>query len=240
MPAARQVATGHTGHARQLETFLNSQAPGLLAAIHGIFIDQDMDPKVAASTQDCASMVPPITGATKPCVFVPGHLNQEALTFNTNAAATTIGGQTREAWRVGTAQILVHEIQHVRYDTAISTTPPPAGVSSCTRADVDFELSELNAIMSEFPSVFDAVPAGAAAADPAAVRLSDWFNFAITSSGESIRGTLTSVRCKCSCPDANAFVTEAFNFVASSWTPAQRAAFNTELRRGVWGLSWPL
>jgi hypothetical protein len=76
---ARQRATGHTGKARQLEIFLNAESPGLLGNIHGIFIDQDMDPSVAASTQDCASMVPPILGATKPCVFVPGRLNQEAL-----------------------------------------------------------------------------------------------------------------------------------------------------------------
>jgi hypothetical protein len=79
MSPARQRATGHTGHARALETFLNAQAPGLLANIHGIFIDQDMDPSVEASTQDCASMVPPILGATKPCVFVHGNRNQEAL-----------------------------------------------------------------------------------------------------------------------------------------------------------------
>ena len=68
MSPARQVAHGHTGHARALEHLLESQAPGLLANIHGIFIDQDMDPEVAASTQDCADMIPPITGATKPCV----------------------------------------------------------------------------------------------------------------------------------------------------------------------------
>jgi hypothetical protein len=212
----------------------------LLGNIHGIFIDQDMDPDVAASTQDCASMVPPITGATKPCVFVPAHLNQEALTFNTNAAAATIGGRPREDWRINTAQTLVHEIQHVVYDIAFAGAAVPAGVGSCSRADVEFELSELNAIMSEFPSVFDAVPAGAAAADPAAVRLRDWFRLSITNPGESVRGILTTIRCKCSCSDSDAFVKETFNFVASGWTTAQKNAFNAELRRPVWGLSWPL
>ncbi len=240
MAPARQLATGHTGRARQLETFLNSQAPGLLANIHGIFIDQDMDPHVAASTQDCSSMVPPITGATKPCVFVPGAVNQQALRFNTDPLAATIGGQSREDWRIGTVQTLVHEIQHVQYDTAVSPRALPGGVTTCARADVDHELSELNAIISEFPSVFDAVPVGAAAGDPARVRLASWFTHSITNPGESIRGILTTIRCKCSCPDTDVFIKETFDFVTAAWPAARRDAFNVELRKSVWGLTWPL
>jgi hypothetical protein len=240
MSPARQIAHGHTGPARALEHLLNSQAPGLLGNIHGIFIDQDMDPDVAASTQDCASMVPPITGATKPCVFVPGALNQQAFKFNTDPAAATIGGQPREDWRVATVQTLVHEVQHVLYDTSISGTAAPAGVTSCSRADVDSELSELNAIMSEFPTAFRSVPAGAAAADPARVRLAQWFDHSINNPGESIRGILTTIRCKCDCGDADKFVEETFNFVAGSWSVAERDAFNAELRNPARGLSWPL
>ena len=128
MSPARQIAHGHTGPARALERLLNSQAPGLLGNIHGFFIDQDMDPDVAASTQDCASMIPPITGATKPCVFVPGALNQQAFKFNTDPAAATIGGQPREDWLVETVQTLEHEIQHVLYDTSISGMAVPGAL----------------------------------------------------------------------------------------------------------------
>lgn len=239
MSPARQRASGHAGPARQLEKLLEAEAPGLRSNIHGLFIDQDMDPDVAASTEDCSEMVPPITGATKPCVFVPAHLNQEALTFNTNPAAATIGGQAREGWRIDTVQTLVHEVQHVLYD-AVSARPIPAGVSSCARADVDHELSELNAIMSEFPTVFSAVGAGAPPGDPAVVRLNDWFRHSITNPGESVRGILTTVRCKCSCPDADAFVRETFAFVTSGWPAAPKDAFNAELRKPVWALAWPL
>lgn len=239
MSRARQRATGHTGPARALEDFLNGQAPGLLGNIHGIFIDQDMDANVEASTQDCASMTPPILGATKPCVFVHGHLNQEAFKFNTDPAATTIGGQSREDWRIGTVQTLTHEVQHVRYDTALGGAAAPVGVA-CARADVESELSELNAILSEFPSVFNAVPAGAPAADPARVRLDNWFRNAITNASESIRGTLKQVDCKCSCSDTDAYVRETFSFVTGAWTTPQKDALNAELRRPVWSLRWPL
>lgn len=239
MSPARQVATGHTGRAAQLETFLNGQTPGLLANIHGIFIDQDMDPRVGASTQPCDSMVPPISGATKPCVFIPGHVNQEALTFNTKPAATTIGGRPREDWRIETLQTLTHEIQHVRYDNTLGSAANPAGVT-CPRSNVESELSELAAMLSEFPAVFDAVPAGAAATHPAQVRLNRWFTFKITNLSESIRGTLRKMDCECSCADTDRYVKETVAFVTGSWSTVQKDALNAELRKPVWGLRWPL
>jgi hypothetical protein len=239
MSPARQRASGHTGPAKQLQIFLEAQTPGLLANVHGIFVDQDMSDDVAASVQACDSMIPPILGATKPCVFVPGHLNQEALKFNTDPKAGTIGGQSRESWRIDTLQTLTHEIQHVVYDVAKAGQPVPGGVA-CSRSTVEAELSELNAIMSEFPIVFNAVPVGAGAGDPAKKRLDDWFDFAITNTGESFRGILKALRCRCSCSDVDAYVKETFDFVTASWTSAQKDALNAELRKPLWALSWPL
>jgi len=90
MAPARAGAHGHHGHARQLELFLTEQGQGaLLGLIHGIFIDQDMAADVDASTDSCSTLVPPITGAVKPCVSVHGSLNQEALTFRTTHDATS-------------------------------------------------------------------------------------------------------------------------------------------------------
>lgn len=233
----RQRASGHTGPARQLEIFLEAQAPGLLANIHGIFVDQDLSPGTGALTMDCASMVPPILGAVKPCVFIHGALNQEALRFN-KTAEPSIGGLSREDWRISTLQILTHEVQHVIFDS--SGRPAPAAAVGCARASVAFELSELNAIMSEFPAVFRAIPAGAAASDPARTRLDNWFSHVITNPGESIQGILKKLRCTCDCPQVDAWVIDTFNFASSSWSVAERDAFNIELRRAVWGLTWPL
>jgi hypothetical protein len=240
MSPARQGLHGHAGHARALEKFLNGQAPGLLPNLHGIFVDQDMDPGVGATTEDCASMVPPITGASKQCTFVHGELNQQAETFNTDPKAMVIGGVARESWRISTLQILTHEVQHVLFDTAFSGKPVPGGVTSCTRNAIAGELSELNAIISEFPSAFDAVPSGAAASDPSVQRLARWFDSNIDNPSESIKGTLTTIRCKCDCGDADKFVRETFNFAASSWSAAQKDAFNAELRKPARALHWPL
>ncbi len=236
MSPTRQRSTGHVGHARQLEQFLNAQSPGLLSQIHGIFIDQDMSPGTGALTMPCGAMVPPITGAVLPCVFVHGNQNQAALTFNTTPSPT-IGGISRENWRVSTLQTLTHEIQHVIFDSAAHANPVGA---SCARADVDFELSELNAIMSEFPIAFRAIPAGASSSHPAKIHLANWFSNAITNPSESIAGILHDLRCRCNCSEVNAYVIDTFNFVTGSWSAVERSTFNTELRKPHWHLDWPL
>lgn len=240
MPRARALASGHEGHARQLELFFESAMPGLLANVHGIFIDMDMSPGTGAMSEKCSLAVPPITGATKPCVFVPGNLNQEAYAFR-STAAPTIGGKAREDWRIATLQTVRHEIQHALFGASKEGTAPPPGVSAaCPRSLVDGELTEMNAVMSEFPLAFRAILTGAPAGHHARARLRDWFTEAIRNPSESIGGALKKLRCECDCPDVDRYVIDTFNFVASGWTSAERAAFNTELRKPGWGLSWPI
>jgi hypothetical protein len=236
MSPARARATGHAGPARQLERILDAEAPGARANIHGIFVDQDFPTgEASAYTQPCADFVPPITGATKPCMFVPAILNQQALAFNSGAA--TIGGQSRDDWRLETVKTLVHEIQHVLFDKA--ALPALSGVT-CPRSTVDGELTEISARMSEFIVAFRAVPAGAAATDPAVVRLNQTFDDILANPKGSIAGGLHAMRCACPCPDVNAYVRQVFDFTASAWTAGEKLAFHTELRKPKWGLSWPL
>jgi len=219
-----------------LEKIMDAEAPGLRSNFHGIFVDQDFPVgEASAETKDCADFTPPITGATKPCVFVPAILNQQALEFNTGAI--TIGGSSREDWRVETVKLLVHEVQHILADTAAHPAPP--GVT-CPRSTVEGELSEISARMSEFPIAFRAVPTGAAPADPAVARLQTTFDDILANPKGSIAGGLQAMRCKCPCADVDAYVRETFDFTAGSWTAGEKTAFNAELKKPKWGLTWPL
>ncbi len=239
MSPARQVASGHTGRARQLELILAAEAPGLLANVRGIFIDRDMSSGTAAMVTLCSAMTPPVLASPgAKCVFVPPALNREALRYR--EGSPTVGGLPRKEWRAQTMQTLIHEIEHVLFEGAGLGQPPGVSTASCSRASVEFELSELAAIMSEFPTRFRAVPPGASATHPARARLADWFRSVITDPTESIRGVLTTMRCACGCTEVNAFVRQTFGFVSSSWTAAERNAFNAELRRPAWALYWPL
>ncbi|MGZ3835404.1 MAG: eCIS core domain-containing protein [Mucilaginibacter sp.] len=249
MSAARSLSTGHGSRALPLETFLQAQDPGRLANVNGIFMDMDMSPGTGAFTQICADWIaealpvgtvpPGMVGATKPCVFVHAQLNQEAFAFNTTSAPT-IGGMSREEWRVTTLATLTHETQHAIFDTSLHGTPAGIATPTCTRAHISQELTELSAGFSEFPVMFRAIPAGAPAADPSRIRLTNWFSEKILGRSEGIKGNLQKMGCACECAEVDAFVRDTFNFTATLWSAAEKTAFNTELSRPVWGIRWPI
>jgi hypothetical protein len=250
MTPTRAIATGQGGRARQLEIFLEKQQPGRLANLQGIFIDHDISHSFEATTEDCAEWISKalpagsatpagMAGATKDCTFVHGNLNQEALAFNTTTAAT-IGGVPREVWRVETLQTLVHETEHPRFEAAHTSTPPGVTSPTCTRANILAEISELAAILSEFPFIFDAASAEASATGPLHRSMNRWFDSSIQTGSESIKGALLQMGCQCNCPEVDAFVVDTFNFESGSWSTPQKDALHRELRRPKWGLRWPL
>lgn len=152
MTPVRATSSGHAGTARQLERFLNGQDPTRLGNIQGIFIDQDMSPGTGALTQNCAAWIanslpagaptpPRMAGAVKDCTLVHGSLNQEALVFNTSTAPT-IGGRSRERWRIDTLQTLTHETEHPRFEAAtaggtLASWRHDSHLFSCQRTEGD-------------------------------------------------------------------------------------------------------
>jgi Domain of unknown function (DUF4157) len=246
MSATRATSTSHAGFARQLENFVNAQNPALLTNVRGIFVDQDLSPGTGALTQSCSSWegiaLPPgsrIPRTTGPdiCIFVHGDLNQQALQFNITTNST-IGGLPREQWRIQTMQIFTHEVQHIVFDNA--PHPQPAAISSatCDFVAVGHELSELNAILSEFPIIFRAIPAGTPITDPLFLELDRWFTRSATGGGEDFRGILTKMGCVCECDAVRHWVSHTFNFVSSSWSATEKTTFNTTMKAKL--PAWPL
>ncbi len=254
MTCTRAISTGHAGRARQLEMILGAKDPTLLARIHGIFIDADMSRGTGAMVGSCSGWIsdalpagcnpPTVTGASKPCVFVHGILNRQAFQFN-NSSAPTIGGETREDWHISTLQTLIHEAQHVVFDTS-GRAEPPGTAATCPRSRVEAEVTELNAIMSEFPIVIRAIPPNPGPARTRAlIRMENWFHHKVTNPHESLAGTLRAMRCECDCPQVNAHVEDIFNFVSSSWSSGEKKEFTMELNKPRWNVSpinlnWPL
>jgi hypothetical protein len=249
MTPRRALQSGHGGHARQLEIFLEAQAPGRLANVQGIFIDMDIPASFAAFNQPCdawiASSLPSGTmpdgmaGATQTCVFVPFRLNQEALEFNTTRS-TRIGRKSREEWQAETLASLTHETQHGIFHNTAHITPAGVTSASCSHANNVRELTELSAILSEFPIMFRAIPAGAPASHSARIALASWFQFNVLNSRQSIKGSLKKIGCNCNCPEVDAHVRNTFAFTSTSWSAAEKTALHTELNRAVWGIRWPI
>lgn len=240
MSPTRQRSTGHTGHARQLEIFFlaESDSPSLLSNAHGIFIDMDMSLGTGAFVTPCATMMPPITSATKPCVFVNrGKLNQEAFAFNTTSNSL-IGGIPREEWRTQTLALLTHELEHIVFDTSAHATPPGITTATCTRANIGDELSDLHAQMSEFPVMFRSVPLGAGPTHSSRLRMKTWFDNFVEGGKEDLKGILTAIGCMCECAETGKFIIDTFNFASATWTAAEKTFFNSEVKSRL--PAWPL
>jgi hypothetical protein len=231
----------HGGRARQLEIFLDNQIGSdsvRTSNIHGIFVDQDLSEGTGAYLSPCNQITPPIPGATLPCVFVHGQMNRQAFQFN-QTTAPMIDGRTREEWRVDTLALLTHEAQHAIFGRWSS--PTPGSVSgSCSWNHVEYSLSELSALMSEFPVYFREIPSNADAAHSARVRLNQWFDEVINNPYEYIRGALIQLRClvPCSCSDIDSYIRDTFNFTSSSWSQDEKDAFHRELLQR--NLNWPM
>ncbi len=254
------IARGHAGHARQLELFLNAQRPGRLAEIRGIFIDMDMSIDTGGMTEDCGewmrtslpsgSPAPSGMPTTGRCTLVHGILNQEALTFNRTTdpyIGTGARRQSRDAWRIETLQLLMHETEHPRFERATSHRAAPAGIgsASCTRANVAHELSEIAANMSEYPVMHPRVTAEVDPTGPYHRSQDSWFRTIIFDSDENIRGALLQIGCYCACAEVDAFIRDTVSEVTStgSWTPAMKTDFNARMRAELPSPtrpSWPL
>jgi hypothetical protein len=246
MSPSRATSTSHSGLASQVEIFVNSQNPTLLTHVRGIFIDQDLSSGTGALTENCSDWesealpsgthLPRTSGATS-CIFIHGDLNQQALEFN-NTNNPTIAGISREFWRIRTMTIFTHEVQHILFDTATHTAPSGILSPNCDFNSVSHELSELNAIMSEFPTIFRAIPSGAAVTHPLNVVLDRWFDRSINNGSESIRGIITAMGCICECDEIKKWVEQTFNFVSSSWTTTEKNTFNVTMKSKF--STWPL
>lgn len=251
-PAA-VVATGHGRRATNLEAI--ATANGLnLSAIQGIFVDLDMSSGTGAYTHLCGNFigfVPPFAGpAGAECIFVPDSDEAEAGIANATPLPRTVGGIPRRQWLQGALQILTHELQHVRFDRASHLA---IGGSSCSRAtvmftasngekyDVEFYLSELSAILSEFTVVFDSVRRRTPSGEYGQLleNLSRDYRDEILNCDESIIGVLTALRCRCPCSAVNAFVRDTVTFTSAAWAAPTAAVFDDFIRSRFPMLNWP-
>ena len=71
-----------------------------------------------------------------------------------NSGEKKIGGDDREEWFTDTLGRVTHELEHVRFRKQFPKTAPRP--EACDFDDVSGELTELGAIMSEFPVFFRA------------------------------------------------------------------------------------
>ena len=170
-----------------------------------------------------------------------GVMNREAYRFN--SGDTTIAGQAREDWARETEAVLTHETTHAFFDEDIEPVlPRPAGVTTatCTDAAVESELSEIVAMLSEFPLFFEAAETEASPTGPHHRRLTQYFDDIMDiTSGESVPGALRQMGCRCDCNEVDLYVVDRVSTMTIAFSAAQKTALRAELRRRLPAASRP-
>jgi hypothetical protein len=229
------TADGHARRATEFEKLFRPRAPAGFDLADGVFVDKAISKGVAAYVKKCTAFKPVLEGDR--CVFIPDRLEKQAARYN--SGEKKIGGEDREQWFTDTLETVTHELEHVRFRKQFPKTAPRA--EACEFDDVSRELSELGAIMSEFPVVFQA-QANKSWHDRR-VELDSWFKYKLTQPskhGETIAGILKAIRCRCECPDVNAYLERLVDFTTKSWTDLEKNTFHSELRDPKWKLDWPI
>ena len=229
------TADGHARRATEFEKLFRPRAPAGFDLADGVFVDKAIAKSVGAYVKKCTAFKPALEGDR--CVFIPDRLEKQAARYNNGEKK--IGGEDREEWFTDTLGTVTHELEHIRFRKQFSKTAPIPG--ACEFDDISRELSELGAIMSEFPVVFQG-QANKSWHDRR-VELDKWFKNNITQPskhGETIAGILKAIRCRCECPDVNAYLTKLVDFTTESWTDVEKNTFHSELRDPKWKLDWPI
>ena len=233
------TADGHGKRAVETEKVLHDYDPQRLKFIRQIVIDKDMETGFGGLTGECSDFMPPVTGGGL-CTFIPDHIETESAQFN-NTMEPKIGGLARDFWRDQTLMTLEHETEHARFDvTRISA--PRAG--ACKFSDIQDALSEIAAMMAEFPVVFRATRENVSLTPQSKEEiLNKWFLGRITNEFQSFKSTLHAIYCKCECADAAAYVTKTINFATHDWSQTEKIRFHSELQDPKWSahdLRWPV
>jgi len=229
------TADGHARRATEFEKVFRPYAPAQFALADGVFVDKAISRGVGAYVKKCSAFKPALQGDR--CVFIPERLEKQADRYN--SGAKKIGGEDREEWLTDTLGTITHELEHVRFRKQFPKTKPRP--QACEFDDVSGELTELGAIMSEFP-VFFRAHAGKSWHDRQ-VAMNQWFQHKLTQPsrhGERIAGIIKAIRCRCECVDVNAYLQRLVEFTTASWTEVEKNTFHTELRDPKWKLDWPI
>jgi hypothetical protein len=229
------TADGHASRATEFEKLFRPLAPDQFALADGVFIDKAIPKRYAAYVQDCRAFKPKLPGDQ--CIFIPERLEKQAERYN--SGEKKIDGKERQEWFSDALGTVTHELEHVRFEQEFPETKPRK--EACEFDDVSGELTELGAIMSEFPAFFRAH------ADKSwhdrRIEMDEWFKRKVTQPsrhGERIAGILKAIRCRCECEDVNAYVKSVVDFTTESWTDVERNTFHEELRDPKWKLDWPI
>jgi len=251
--ARRNPLPGHLRHATNLERIArDNHLPVNL--VHGFFVNTYLGSGATTSScedhneeWDALGISPP--PANTFCTFVSDQDERNADIFLNNPRALRIGNYRRNAWLALILNTLTHELQHIVYNRSNHSNPGftcnPDTIFYISDTHVPYTLkyylSELSAIISEFPVLFEYVSRRSPDYHNMMLNLQRVWAHNVENCDESIHGILNALRCHCSCTEVNTFINDTINFTTSerSWTMRQKNVFRELMVHNFHSLNWP-
>jgi len=244
--AAVAQAGGHGRRASEVEKLFQQHLPNLRPMIHAVVVDDTLPADAGAARTDCLEWAKnalpkdadqtPFTGATHSCIVIPKQLESQAAIYNQNQQAKPDPRFSRSEWlQWFVTRVLTHEVTHERLLQSNIAFPAK---QDCTQQKLAKEVSELAAVISEFPIVSN-LSADLGKAWAKALLTDPRQNPGI---GESIFGAIRDIRCSCECDDADSLIRAAFEIASSTWSDEDKLAFHAYMKRGEGkshGVYWP-
>jgi hypothetical protein len=261
--AAKKIASGgsptdkdplckaprHKERAVNLRKLAEQNGASLPSNFAGIFINGCLEDISDGELVRCSEMsggAPVGAGPDQFCIGVSTRREDEAAallkknpkTDKENNRATDI------------TSIVIHEVQHAKFEEKAGTIvlpgadcnlktviyhsalPAPTGTDST----VSDYLSEISAEIAEFAPYFKANKDRPGTG--AAQHMEDEETNVVDSKGESIRGDITALQCKCECATVDKWVESTFKDATGAWAPAQKDEFQRAMTKRM-PTVWP-
>jgi hypothetical protein len=245
-------ATGHGSRATNL-VLLAAEWGIDLSEVGGVYVSEDIEsggesaPCVEFEGWGAAYRTLTFDRSTW-CIFVRPEDEARAAELVANPASGDTAVFLREISYL--RGLLLHERAHTEFD---STAHAGLGASTCTRDtviftgsgptpygyDVQYYLSELAAIVSEFPPLLQATRTRVGNYESILYNLRRYFQHQVFNCDESIRGILTALRCHCPCEEIDNYVRDTFLFASRDWSDSERGIFQDLMRSRFPSAGWP-
>ena len=242
-------APRHKERAVNLKRLAEQNGASLPSNFAGIFVNgclEDISDGELVRCGEISGGAPVGAGPQQFCIGVSAAREDEAATLlKTNPRSDKENNRA-----VDITSIVTHEVQHAKFEekagaivlpgadcnlkTVIyhSSLPSPTGTDST----VSDYLSEISAEIAEFAPYFKANKDRPGTG--AAQHMEDEETHVVESKGESIRGNIMAMQCKCECATVDKWVESVFKDTTGAWAPAQREEFKRAMTKRMPAV-WP-
>ena len=226
------------GPALAFKQTINDEDKTILTNIWDVIIDPSIGEAAGGQMTNCELADPKPDPQDNPdarCINIPRTLEQQSLQFQ--QGAKKIGGLSRGDWLTNAVSTATHEKAHMLFNRnppvgAAPTLDKTPQVFNYSPQIFQFDLGEMNSILSEFQVHFDRTPE-----KERDTKVRKFLVDYINNPQEGLRGIIKKLHCVAPCADVDAAIKQVVS--ARIFSKAQAAFFQKIVTDPALKLGWP-